>query len=126
MKKKTLSLFIVASFLALILLIWFMFTSMNQKIKNLNEDTVKNVGFTYLSSLNTETINHSKTYFSSKLETLNQVLNAVTNSDMDEESSKQYILDEIAGGALYIALLTKDGEREVLRGDHASSGYGEI
>lgn len=117
MKKKTLSLFIVASFLALILLIWFMFTSMNQKIKNLNEDTVKNVGFTYLSSLNTETINHSKTYFSSKLETLNQVLNAVTNSDMDEESSKQYILDEIAGGALYIALLTKDGEREVLRGD---------
>lgn len=61
MKKKTLSLFIVASFLALILLIWFMFTSMNQKIKNLNEDTVKNVGFTYLSSLNTETINHSKT-----------------------------------------------------------------
>lgn len=117
MKKKTLSLFIVASFLALILLIWFMFTSMNRKIKNLNEDTVKNVGFTYLSSLNTETINHSKTYFSSKFETLNQVLNAVTNSDMDEESSKQYILDEIAGGALYIALLTKDGEREVLRGD---------
>lgn len=117
MKKKTLSLFIVASFLALILLIWFMFTSMNRKIKNLNEDTVKNVGFTYLSSLNTETINHSKTYFSSKFETLNQVLNAVTNSDMNEESSKQYILDEIAGGALYIALLTKDGEREVLRGD---------
>lgn len=117
MKKKTLSLFLVASFLALILLIWFMFTSMNWKIKNLNEDTVKNVGFTYLSSLNTETINHSKTYFSSKFETLNQVLNAVTNLDMNEESSKQYILDEIAGGALYIALLTKDGEREVLRGD---------
>ncbi|MDE7138803.1 MAG: response regulator, partial [Ruminococcus sp.] len=97
----------------------FMFTSMNHKIRNLNKDTVRNVGFTYLSSLNTESVNHSKTYFSSKLETLNQVLNAVINMDMDEESSKEYIQNEIAEGAVYLALLTEDGEREVLRGDRS-------
>lgn len=78
---------------------------------------IKKVGFTYLSSLSAETVNHSKTYFGSKFETLNQILNAVINTDMDEENSKEYILDKLAGNELYVALLTEDGEREVLKGD---------
>lgn len=117
MKKKIFSMFIAAGFLLLILFIQFIFTSMNQKIKKLNDDTIKKVGFTYLSSLSAETVNHSKTYFSSKFETLNQILNAVINTDMDEENSKEYILDKLAGNELYVALLTEDGEREVLKGD---------
>lgn len=117
MKKKIFSMFIAAGFLLLILFIQFIFTSMNQKIKKLNDDTIKKVGFTYLSSLSAETVNHSKTYFGSKFETLNQILNAVINTDMDEENSKEYILDKLAGNELYVALLTEDGEREVLKGD---------
>lgn len=108
---------VLIGFVALIVTIWFMFTSMNHKIKNLNKDTVKNVGFTYLSALNTEYVNHSKTYFSSKLETLNQVINAVINMDIDEEESKKYIQEKVSVGAVYISLIREDGEREVLRGD---------
>ncbi len=117
MKKKILGTIIFAGFLLLVLFVWSVFTSMNKKISRLNDDTLKKVGFTYLSSLSNETVNHSKTYFSSKFEMLNQIINAVVNSDMDEESSKEYILDKLAGNELYVALLTEDGEREILKGD---------
>lgn len=118
-KKKTLIMSITACFLALSLFIWFIFTSMNHKIRNLNEDTVKDVGFTYLSALTAETVNHSRTYFSARFESIEQVINAVTSMDTDEESLKQYINTEITQGVVYLALLTEDGKREVLRGDES-------
>ncbi|MDE6101435.1 MAG: response regulator [Ruminococcus sp.] len=118
-KKKTLIMSIVACFAVLTIFIWFIFTSMNHKIRSLNEDTVKDVGFTYLSALTSETVNHSRTYFSSRFEGIEQVINAVTSMDMDEESLKQYINTEITQGIVYLALLTEDGKREVLRGDES-------
>ncbi len=109
--------FIIISFVFLVCFLLLIFTSMNQRIKKLNEATIRDVGFTYLSSLGTESVNHSRTYFSSKLSSMKQIINAVTKMNLDEESSKQYIQNEITGGAVYIALITKDGKREVLRGD---------
>ncbi len=118
-KKKTLIMSIVACFAVLTIFIWFIFTSMNHKIRSLNEDTVKDVGFTYLSALTSETVNHSRTYFSSRFESIEQVINAVISMDTDEENLKKYINEEVTQGIIYLALLTEDGKREVLRGDES-------
>lgn len=109
--------FIIISFVFLIGFLILIFASMNRRVKELNEDTVRDIGFMYLSSIGTESVNHSKTYFSSKFESMEQLIDAVVKMGLDEESSKQYIQNEVTNDAVSVSLLTKDGKREFLRGD---------
>lgn len=118
MKKKLKSMFLV--FLGLLIIMGtagVTFKYMNGRVNELNHETVQDVGYTYLSALTAETVNHSRTYFSSKFNSLDQIIDAVEGMELDREQAKEYIKSEIESGAVYIALLTEDGERVTLRGD---------
>lgn len=118
MKKKLLGLFsVLIWFLLLILTSVFIFSHMEKRISSLNKETVRDVGFTYLSAMTSETVNHSRTYFEGKFEVLNQILNTALDSEKPPEQVKEQIVADVSGDADYVALLTVDGEREVLRGD---------
>lgn len=120
MKKKLLSLsFILVGFFIIICSAGGTFKYMNNRVNELNQDTVQDVSFAYLSALSSETVNHSRTYFNSKFENLDQMIDAVLDMNIDAESAKKYLRDEITAGAVYIALLKENGEREVLRGDES-------
>lgn len=118
MKKKLVGLFsVLLCFLLLLFTSVFIFSHMEKRISSLNKETVRDVGFTYLSALTSETVIHSRTYFEGKFEVLNQILNTALDSDKSPEQIKKQMLDDITADADYFALLTADGEREVLRGD---------
>lgn len=118
MKRKMLILsFILMGFLIIISSALAIFNHMNDRIKKLNKDTVQNIIFTYLSALSSETVNHSRTYFSSRFESLDQIVDAVLDMNFDSEGAKRYICDELKADTTYISLLTDDGIRENLSGD---------
>lgn len=120
---KTVSIIIV--FLLMACIVLFTFGNMNYKIKVLNEETVEKIGFTYLSGVSTETVNHSKTYFNGKFELLNRTLDTALMMKKSPEQVKDYLQNEITPSANYIALLTENGEREVLRGDESLHPFDE-
>lgn len=123
-KKKLLNLIaVLLAFLLLLLTAATGFLYMNQRIKELNAKTVQNVGFSYLSALTTETVNHAQTYFDGKFDILNQTLDASLMQAENAEQLKEMINAEITVGSPYVALLTSDGEREVLRGDESIQSY---
>lgn len=123
MVLRTICVIIIFFIMAFIVLVTF--ENMNHKIKTLNEETVEKIGFTYLSGLSAETVNHSRTYFSSKFESLAQTLDAGLMLEKSPEQIKEYLTNEITQGANYIALLTDSGEREVLRGDESLHPFDE-
>ncbi|MCM1315304.1 MAG: response regulator [Muribaculaceae bacterium] len=112
-KKLKVMLLIFLGFLIIMATAVMMFRYMNERVNELNHETVQDVGYTYLSALTAETVNHSRTYFSSKFDSLDQIIDAVEGMELDGE----YIKSEIESGATYIAMLTEDGERVTLRGD---------
>lgn len=122
-KKRIKPLSIFMAFILLLLTVAFGFLQMRQRIAKLNEETVEEIGFTYLSSLTLETINHSQTYFEGRFDILQQILSASLNQAETPEQFKKMIQDGITSGSPYIALLTTDGEREVLRGDPDVAPY---
>lgn len=118
MKNKELEIkkliIIVVIFLFLIIFVNRIFVYMNKRTKALNEETVKAISTTYLSGLSMETVNHAKTYFSGRFDTLNQTVdNSLAVND------KGIIEKELSSGVLSIVLLKENGEREVLRGDES-------
>lgn len=118
MKKKIFTLsFVVVGFMIIILSAMAVFNHMNDRIKSLNKDTVQNISFTYLSALSAETVNHARTYFSSRFDNLNQIIDAVLGMDVDSESAEQYICNELRSDSTYVSLLTEDGIRYNLSGD---------
>lgn len=118
MKKKIFSLlFILFGFLIIMFSAGGTFRYMNKRINEVNQETVQDVSFTYLSALTSETVNHSRTYFSGRFSSLDQMLDAVLEMHLDSESTKNYIRNELASDATYVELFTEDGEREVLIGD---------
>ncbi|MDE5557505.1 MAG: response regulator [Ruminococcus sp.] len=118
MKKKLRSMALIfLGFLIIMSTAGVMFSYMNRRVKELNHETVQDVGYTYLSALTAETVNHSRTYFSSKFDSLDQIIDAAEDMELSDETAKEYIKSEIESGATYIALLTEDGERITLRGD---------
>ncbi|MDE6796618.1 MAG: response regulator [Ruminococcus sp.] len=117
MKKKLKSMFLIfLGFLIIMCTAFMMFRYMNRRVTELNHETVQDVGYTYLSALTAQTVNHSRTYFSSKFNSLDQILDAVEGMELTEEKAQDYIKSEIESGATYIALLKENGERVTLRG----------
>ncbi|MDE6088124.1 MAG: response regulator, partial [Oscillospiraceae bacterium] len=104
-------------FVIIIFIVLATFQTMNQKIKSLNEQTIEEIGFTYLSGRSIEIINHSKTYFDSKFESLNQMLDVALEDHKTPQETKSYLEWEISQGVEYVALMKSDATREVLRGD---------
>ena len=90
---------------------------MNKRVEKLNKETVESIGMTYLSGISTEIVNHSKTYFNSKFNSMNQAVNNVTKLDNPNRDKKELLKQEITSGAIYMGLLKENGEREVIRGD---------
>ncbi|MCM1507732.1 MAG: response regulator [Ruminococcus flavefaciens] len=118
MKKKLFGLlFILVGFLVIIFSALTAFNHMNNKVKKLNQDTVQKISYTYLSALSSETVNHSRTYFSSRFDNLDQMIDAVLDMKIDPDNAKQYIQNELKNDSTYVALLTEDGERVNLSGD---------
>lgn len=117
------SLIIFLAFIVLILTMGFGFLRMRQKTAELNEKTVEEIGFTYLSSLTLETANHSRTYFQGRFDILRQLLDSSLNQAETPQQFKDLIQNGIASSSAYIALLTADGEREVLRGNDDVQPY---
>ncbi len=105
------------AFILLILTVVFGFLQMRQRTAQLNEQTVEDIGMAYLSALTAETVSHSQTYFEGRFDILRQVLETSLNQSESPEEVKKMIADGITSGARYVALLTADGQREVLRGD---------
>lgn len=108
---------IIFGFLIIVAFVSGIFSYMNKRTEKLNKETVESIGKTYLSSLTSETVNHSKTYFSGKFDALNQAIDNFTMVNNEDAKEKQLLVQELTSGALYVALLTENGEREVLRGD---------
>ena len=118
MKKKLKSMFLIfLGFLIIMSTAVMMFRYMNRRVTELNHETVQDVGYTYLSALTAQTVNHSRTYFSSKFNSLDQIIDAVEGRELTEDKAQDYIKSEIESGAIYIALLKENGERVTLRGD---------
>lgn len=118
MKKKIITLSsVLVGFMIIISSAMGIFNHMNDRIKELNKDTVQNMSFTYLSALSSETVNHSRTYFSSRFDNLDQIVDAVLDMNIDSESAKQYICNELQADTTYISLLTDECKRENLSGD---------
>lgn len=108
----------IICFFILVFAVLSVFRNMNRHIQEFNEDTVEKTGFTYLSGLTMETVNHSKTYFESRFETLDQTLDTALKIGKTSDEKKNYIKKEISSEVPYIALLKENGKREVLRGDN--------
>lgn len=108
---------LIICFFTLAFVVLSVFRNMNRNIQQFNEDTVEKMGFTYLSGLTTETVNHSKTYFGSRFETLDRTLSTSIDIGGTPDEIKDYIKNEITSGVPYIALLKDDGKREILKGD---------
>lgn len=108
----------IICFFILVFAVLSVFRNMNRHIQEFNEDTVEKTGFTYLSGLTMETVNHSKTYFESRFETLDQTLDTALKIGKTSDEKKNYIKKEISSEVPYIALLKENGKREVLKGDN--------
>lgn len=105
------------AFLLLILFVSGVFRYMNKRTKELNKDTVQSIGTTYLSGLTSETVDHSRTYFSGKFDVLDQVIDSAVSTESNGGDARKIFENELTNGAMYIALLKKNGERDVIRGD---------
>lgn len=108
---------IVLSFVILTVFVSGIFRFMNKRTEELNEETVESIGTTYLAGLASETVNHSKTYFSGKFDILDQIVDNITGMTNTNGRGTEILEQEITSGAVYVALLNEDGSREVLRGD---------
>lgn len=117
--KKLIS--ITLCFLVLIFFVSGIFTVLNKKTEKLNKDSVESIGMTYLAGISKETVNHSKTYFSSKFDSMNQAVDNVTMFEDSNEDKKEILEQEITSETIYTALLKENGEREVIRGDETFS-----
>lgn len=104
-------------FCVLILFISGVFTFLNKRTEKLNKETVESIGRTYLSGLSFVTVNHSKTYFSGKFDVINQSLDNALNLDKSDQTGKELLNQELTSGTIYVALLDKNGKRNVIRGD---------
>lgn len=120
MKKKIFSLsFILVGFMIIIFSALAMFGYMNNKIRKLNNDTVQNISYTYLSALSAETVNHARTYFSSRFDNIDHIIDAVVKMNSNSENAEQYIKNELQTDTMYISVITEDGERKNLSGDNS-------
>lgn len=106
-------LIVIFVFLIMILFVSRIFSYMNKRTEKLNEETVKSIGITYLTSLTNETSDHAKTYFKGRFDILSQTIDNAEKT----KSGKQIFEQELSYGVTYIALLREDGDRDVIRGD---------
>lgn len=123
-KKKILSFSVFFSgFLVITIVAELIFTQLNNSIQQLNEEAMQDVGFTYLSGLSSEIVEHSKTYFHSNFESIDRILNHSLQPNDTPDSIKENLQNEFSDNTVYLALLKKNGEREVLRGDETIKPY---
>lgn len=108
---------IFAVFMLLLLLVSQIFSTMDTKTKKLNEETVEDIGFTYISNTARQTVNHSHTYFNGKFEAMHQAIDNITASDLSISEAQEYMNREITSGTEYAAFIDSSGQRHFLNGD---------
>lgn len=113
--KKLIIMTLIFGFL--ILFISGVFTVLNKRVEKLNKETVESVGTTYLSGICGGIVNHSKTYFSGRFDIINQSIDNVLNTTDTNKNKKELLKQEFTSAVVYLALLNKNGERDVMSGD---------
>lgn len=102
----------------LILFISGVFTFLNKRTEKLNKETVESIGTTYLSGISSGIVNHSKTYFSGRFDIINRSIDNVLNTTDTIKNKKELLEQEFSSAVVYLALLNKNGERDVISGDN--------
>lgn len=113
--KKLIIMTLIFGFL--ILFISGVFTVLNKRVEKLNKETVESVGTTYLSGICGGIVDHSKTYFSGRFDIINQSIDNVLNTTDTNKNKKELLKQEFTSAVVYLALLNKNGERDVMSGD---------
>lgn len=123
MKKSSQILIVSLILLTLIIAVIMGFLHMRKSTAKLNEETVEDIGMTYLSTMTMDTTRHAQTYFKGRFEIIHHAMESSLPQSTDFEKFKSALTDSIA--AEYIALLAEDGQREVIIGDPTIIPYDE-
>lgn len=98
------------------------FSSMDKNIDAQNDETMREVGSLYVSSIARQVENHSKTYFESNFALIGQMLDMALSRNGEKEQV-EYLQSKLQENYFYLSLIRADRKTEMILGDSSYVAY---
>lgn len=117
MQNKT-TRFIVVSFLLISVLSVFIFSFLALSMNRKSEDTINEIGTTYMSSMSEQISMHFETTIKLRLSQVKALVDTIPPAEMRVDAAKgqELVYNAQARGFDYLALYSEDGDFEMIEG----------